>query len=81
MIYEFFIPCHVTAIKTKKKVTVATYDPSYYSAIFFAEKDPSSLENTEGFEVNTSIKMDQSTAIYYDQVNPWALFLDFRIKQ
>lgn len=40
LIYEFFIPCHVTATNDLKKISVATYDPSYYSAIFFEEKEP-----------------------------------------
>ncbi len=80
IMYEFFIPCHITAIKTPKQVTVATYDPTYYSAIFFAKKNSSSLVNTDAFEVNTAIKQDPSASIYYGQVKPWALFLDFRLK-
>jgi len=81
LIYEFFVPCHVTATSNFKHITVAAYDPSYYSAIFFAEKDSASLDNSEAFEVKTAIKEDKSTLIYYDMINPWALFLDFRTKQ
>ena len=81
LVYKFFIPCHVTATDNFKQVTVASYDPSYYSAIFFADNDSVSLDNSESFKVKTAIKEDRSTSIYYGQVNPWALFLDFRIKQ
>jgi ABC-type uncharacterized transport system substrate-binding protein len=37
LVYEFFIPCHVTAVDTPKKLTIATYDPFYYTAIYFTE--------------------------------------------
>ncbi|MBL0717016.1 MAG: DUF1007 family protein [Desulfosarcina sp.] len=78
--YNFFIPFHVTAANNFKDVTVAVYDPSYYTAIFFSAKNPVTLDNSEAFEVKTSIKEDKSTSIYYDMINPWALFLNFRIK-
>ena len=81
LIYEFFIPCHVAATNNFKHLIVATYDPSYYSAVFFANKNSASLDNSEAFDVKTDIKKDKSTSIYYDMVNPWALFLDFRKKQ
>ncbi|MCD6186218.1 MAG: DUF1007 family protein [Deltaproteobacteria bacterium] len=79
--YEFFVPFHVTATNNFKDITVAVYDPSYYSAIFFSTKNPVALDNSESFEVKTAIKEDKSTSIYYDMINPWALFLNFRIKQ
>ena len=80
LVYKFFIPCHVTATNSFKHVIVASYDPSYYSAIFFANNGSVSLDNSEPFKVKTAIKEDKSTSIYYGQVNPWALFLDFRTK-
>ncbi len=79
--YKFFVPCHVTATNNFKHITVAVYDPSYYTALFFAEKNPAALDNSAIFEVKTAIKEDKSTSIYYDMINPWALFLNFRIKQ
>jgi len=81
LVYKFFIPCHVTATSNFKRVTVASYDPSYYSAIFFTNNGSVSLDNSESFKVKTAIKEDKSTSIYYGQVNPWTLFLDFRTKQ
>jgi len=81
LVYKFFIPCHVAATRNFKHVRVASYDPSYYSAIFFANNGSISLDNSEYFKVRTDIKEDKSTSIYYGQVNPWALFLDFRTKQ
>ncbi len=81
LLYAFFIPCHVAATNNFKKVIIDSYDPSYYTALFFSEKDPVALENSEVCEIKTEIKKDESTSIYYGQINPWALFLDFRKKQ
>ncbi len=81
LLYVFFIPCHVAATNNFKQVLINSYDPSYYTALFFSDKDPVVLENSEACEIKTAIKEDESTSIYYGQINPWALFLDFRKKQ
>ncbi len=78
--YEFTIPCHVTATDHVKRFSVATYDPTYYTAIFFADENPVFLTDADAYEVNTSVKEDPDTKIYFDMVNPWTLFLDFRKK-
>jgi len=80
LMYEFLIPCHVSAIKHFKHISIATYDPSYYSAIYFAKHNSVSLENAEAFEVTAAVREDKSTSIYYGMVNPWAAFIDFRKK-
>ncbi|MCK5162599.1 MAG: DUF1007 family protein [Desulfobacula sp.] len=81
LIYEFFIPCHVSAVKNFKHISIASYDPNYYSAVYFTGQHPFAIENDDKFEVKAQVKIDKSTLIYYDMVNPWALFLDFRLKQ
>jgi len=78
LIYTFFVPCHVRGIADFKRIIVATYDPSYYTAILFDKKNPAALKNHESFEVKTAVREDLSTLIYFDMVHPWALFLDFR---
>lgn len=78
--YHFFVPCHVSADVHIKKITVAAYDPSYYSAIFFAKKQPVSLTAADPYEVNTAIREDPDTKIYFDMIHPWTLFLEFRLK-
>jgi|GEM_PF-468596 len=80
LIYDFFIPCHISAAKNFKHINIASYDPNYYSTIYFTEQHPFTIENNDKFEVNALIKEDKATLIYYDMVNPWALFLDFRLK-
>jgi ABC-type uncharacterized transport system substrate-binding protein len=80
LVYEFFIPCHVAAAGNFKKLSVATYDPSYYTAIFFAENSPVSLTSAGAYVVKTAVREDPGIRFYYDQVNPWSLYLEFRKK-
>ena len=80
LVYEFLIPCHVSATRQPKKVTVASYDPSYYTAIYFTQERPVSLTGADGFTVKTSLREDPDTAIYFYMVHPWTLFLEFRQK-
>ena len=85
LIYEFFVPCHVSAIKNIKNIIVASYDPSYYSAVFFSGKDGVTLNDSQGnlkkYKVKTLVKEDKSTKIYFDMINPMALFMEFRIRK
>ncbi|PID40624.1 MAG: hypothetical protein CR984_02270 [Proteobacteria bacterium] len=80
LVYEFLIPCHVSATDGFKKISVATYDPSYYTAIYFAKHDSVSLTSADAFELNTAIREDPNTKIYFDMIHPWALFMEFRKK-
>lgn len=78
--YEFFIPCHVSAVKNPKDIKLSPYDPEYYSAIYFPDETRLFLENSEPFEIETKVERDMSTLFYYDTVNPLAIFLNFRLK-
>ena len=80
LVYEFLVPCHVSAAENPKRIVFATYDPTYYTAVFFTEREPVSVISAENFEVKTSVREDESTKIYFDMINPWALFLEFRRK-
>jgi len=80
LVYEFLIPCHVTATSRFKKVSVASYDPSYYIAIYFADRRPVSLSAADDFEVKTAIREDPDTEIYFGMIHPWTLFMEFRKK-
>ena len=78
--YEFFIPCHVTAVDTPKQIVLAPYDPEYYSDIYFPDKAPLNMENADAFSIEIQTARDQATLIYYDTVNPMAIFLTFKRK-
>lgn len=72
-------------VRLEIKIIVVTcsmiiYDPSYYTAIFFPQKNPVSLTTASGFDVKTAFKEDPDTKIYFDMIHPWALFMEFRKK-
>ncbi|NWH04105.1 DUF1007 family protein [Desulfobacter latus] len=78
--YEFFIPCHVTAVDTPKQVVLSPYDPEYYSDIYFPDKAPLNIENAAAFSIEAQTARDPATLIYYETVNPMAIFLSFKRK-
>lgn len=80
LIYEFFIPCHVIATEQFKKIAIATYDPTYYTAILFAKKDPVFIVDADTYDVKTAIREDPENTIYYGMVHPWTLFMEFKRK-
>ena len=69
-----------TATRAPKKISVGTYDPNYYSAIFFAQQGAVSLTQADAFAVSTDIREDPDTKIYFDMIHPWTLFLEFGLK-
>ncbi len=79
--YEFTVPCHVSAGAHAKRITIGCYDPSYYTAIFFARNNPLKIVGGDSFDIESAIREDPDTSIYFDLIHPWALFLSFRIKE
>lgn len=77
--YQFFVPCHVTALTSPKTLRVSIYDPTYYSAIFFAEKQPVSLENDNRLTVTSRIAQNMAETYYFGMAHPWELTLKFRL--
>ncbi len=78
--YDFLIPCHVNAIKAPKNITLSPYDPEYYSAIYFPDGKHLVIQGADLFTIETKVERDKSTLIYYETVNPLAIFLNFRQK-
>ncbi len=78
--YEFFIPCHVKALPTFKEVTIAQYDPTYYSAVFFGKNKPVKIEAGPDFETSFNIAKNLKESYYYGMVHPVEVILKFRLK-
>lgn len=78
--YEFFIPCHVSAAPDYKEIRVAAYDPSYYTAVYFAEKNPISLEKADNIEYKSRIAENKDEPYYQGMIYPWELTFSFRSK-
>ena len=78
--YEFFIPCHVKASSTFKEITIAQYDPTYYSAVFFGKNKPVKIEAGPNFETSFKIAKNLKESYYYGMVHPVQIILNFRLK-
>ena len=65
---------------TPKQIVLSPYDPEYYSDIYFPEKAPLNMENADAFSIEIQTARDQANLIYYDTVNPMAIFLTFKRK-
>jgi ABC-type uncharacterized transport system substrate-binding protein len=80
LIYEFFIPCHVSAALSYKEIRVAAYDPSYYTAVYFAENNALCLEEEDEIEYKSRIAENKEETYYHGMVHPWELTFYFRSK-
>lgn len=76
--YEFFVNCRVKAGKEKHRIDVAPYDDEYFIAMFFPDRGAVLLENSEEFNIETTIGEDPDTLIYFDQLHPMILSLEFQ---
>ncbi|MBI9090098.1 MAG: DUF1007 family protein [Desulfobacterium sp.] len=79
--YEFVIPCHVTATSQPKVVTLTSFDPDYYCALFFAEDNPTLISGESAVDVLATIQKDMETDYYFGMLNPWQQHVSFRLKQ
>jgi ABC-type uncharacterized transport system substrate-binding protein len=80
MVYSFLVPCHVPAGPQPRRIKVSPYDPEYYAAVFFARDRPVTLENADGFKVESRIIEDHDTTIYFGMIHPWTLIFTFKPK-
>jgi len=80
MVYEFFLPCEVTAFQGNQEVTIVVYDPTYFVQILWASQNPYSFEDTSKVELSHGIIEDEENAYYYGQIIPEALKIKFRKK-
>ncbi|MBN2124781.1 MAG: DUF1007 family protein [Deltaproteobacteria bacterium] len=80
LIYRFMIPCHVKGGASFKEITIAQYDPSYYTAIAFPKDRPIGFQGEEDFEIHYDIAANREEAYYYDQIHPVEVRMRFRQK-
>jgi ABC-type uncharacterized transport system substrate-binding protein len=81
MIYEFFIPCGVTASRVIQEVKIAVYDPTYFVQVLWTSQKTYSFEDTSKVELSYEVIEDEKNAYYYGQIIPEALKINFRKKQ
>jgi len=77
LVYNFFIPCHVSAIQNYKTIKIAVYDETFYTSMFLI-KNGVSYTNNETYDVAHSIARNREEAYYYGQIYPEEITLRFR---
>jgi ABC-type uncharacterized transport system substrate-binding protein len=80
LVYNFAVPCHVSAADRFREVRVSIYDHSFYTSVFLV-KYPVTLENREAFEVEYTIQKNRAEAYYYGQIYPEEILLRFKRKK
>lgn len=77
MQYSFFIPCHISANSTDKKVDVYTYDSSYYMDLSLT-KESISFTKSQDYKITYQVADDSENRYYFEQISPQVLHLTFR---
>jgi ABC-type uncharacterized transport system substrate-binding protein len=81
VVYEFFLPCEVTASRKNQEVTIAVYDPTYFVQVLWASEDPFCFKKASNLEFSYEVFEDEKNSYYYGQILPEALKIKFRKKQ
>jgi len=81
VVYNFFIPCHVSATSSYKEIKLSMYDSTYYTDIMLANQNPVSFVNTSLIEYRYEIQDNTKKAFYYGQVFPQEIILTFKKKK
>ncbi len=78
VVYRFFIPCHISAGKNDKKISIGVYDTTFF--VDFNIKNEKSVKLNTGKHFLASKKLIDNTKkkIYYGQMSPKEIHLTFR---
>lgn len=79
MIYQFFVPCHISAAETFKEVCLSVYDHTFYCSVFLSD-DPVTYETGGPYQIEHRIETNRDKAYYYGQIYPEEIRLRFRRK-
>ena len=76
LVYRFFIPCHVKAISSSKKIILSVYDDSFF-VDFSLQRDTFGFVNNASFQVKHRIFQNTQKSYYFDQLHPIEIELIF----
>lgn len=79
LVYQFFVPCHVSALDTFKKVQLSVYDHTFYCSVFWVN-NPVAYQNHALYAVEHRIARNKAEAYYYGQIYPDEITLRFKRK-
>jgi len=79
LVYQFFIPCHVRAISNNKVIRFSMYDEEYF--VDYSLK-PKHIYLQNSAQHTTSVKYQKNfkKKIYFGQINPMEIELNFKEK-
>lgn len=80
VIYNFFVPCHVTAISTFKEVRISIYDKENYCNISLAQNNSVQFENISSIDFHHQIAKNTEEPYYFGMLFPEEIILKFRGK-
>lgn len=80
LVLDFTVPVHMLADDQYKEISVAMYDPAYYTVILLDEKRPLVIEASNSYDIRTPSKKDFKESIFYDMKSEWFKILQFRRK-
>jgi ABC-type uncharacterized transport system substrate-binding protein len=75
--YHFTIPCHVTAIATPKRITIAVYDQEYFID-FSLVRDAVRILTPQSVTVRHQLATNRNKTFYFAQMHPDELILEFQ---
>lgn len=78
LIYQFFVPCHVTAIPQYKTMKVSIFDKSYFTAIQLTEDKSLLKGKADIFEINTKVHRVKEFICFEEDGFPETTILKFR---
>ena len=77
LLFQFSIPCPVSARRETQEVKAVLYDPSFYCSMNFPERLPVSVENEGDLDYTFRVRQNKTISYYYDQFHPWEAVLNF----
>jgi ABC-type uncharacterized transport system substrate-binding protein len=79
LVYQFFVPCRVSAVDVSREVRLAIYDVTFYTSVFLAN-NPVAYKNDREYVVEHRIGKNTEDAYYYGQIYPEEITLRFKRK-
>jgi ABC-type uncharacterized transport system substrate-binding protein len=76
--YNFFVPCHVTAISMNKEVSVSVYDNDFF--IDYSLNNDIHFQGTDSIIYAFKTKKNLNKSYYFDQLHPTEIIISFKKK-
>lgn len=79
LVYQFFVPCHISAIRQFKLVNLSVYDDEYFIN-FSIKKNSIRVKQSQGFNYDLKLKINRDKSYYFGQFHPQEIIFRFKKK-